>query len=337
MQSSTIRRLILGAACGVAGAIAFASPAYADDSQQPGGPLDTVVSEVVDEVSPEPTKVPEPEPTSEPEPEPTKEPEAPAEPEPESEQHEDTPADEPTEEPKPDTTEPAPPATPIDDIVDDVTEVVEDVVDVVVPAPTTPAPVVTPTPVVPAPSLPAPPVVEPTPTQPTEPAPIDAPATTELPAETAPSEQPAEVPVVEVPDLPVVIGPVGSSTALPGLAPWTASTEQPAPAPQCTADRDDDVTPDHGRGVVRTITDRRTGLPTADRTPVPLKPCPTPAPSGDQAMNAIAAASHAGGHNEIYAATTTGVTWPALQRLQQLRARGDLPASRTDHLEPGPA
>ncbi|MBM0203222.1 hypothetical protein JNW90_08960 [Micromonospora sp. STR1s_5] len=36
-------------------------------------------------------------------------------------------------------------------------------------------------------------------------------------------------------------------------------------------------------------------------------------------------------------ALLTGTTWPTLTRLHQLRARGDLPAGRTEHPEPGPA
>ncbi|RAN92684.1 Translation initiation factor IF-2 [Micromonospora saelicesensis] len=345
MQSRTVRRLILGAALGAAGAIAFSAPAHADDSQQPGGVLDTVV-EVVDQVRPEPTKAPEPEHTSEPEPEPTKETEAPAEPEPEPQsEHGEEPADEPADE-----TTPAPdkPATPVvidvppvevpvdvppvvvDPPIVDVPPVVVDLPPVVDVPPVVVPPVVVPVPAVPVPTVPTPaPVVTPTPTQPT---PVDAPTTVDPPA-----EQPLPAPVVEVPALPVV-GPVASGTVLPGLPPWTASPEHPDREPQCTGDRDDQAAPDHGRGVVRTITDRRSGRPSADRKPAPpVKPCPTPAPPTDRAIGATATVGHVGAHSEPYAATTTGIVWPALQRLTQLRARGDLPAGRDEHIEPGPA
>ncbi|WP_030487245.1 hypothetical protein [Micromonospora chokoriensis] len=333
MKTSTIRRLILGAACGVAGVLAFSTPAHADDgTQQPGGVLGTVV-EVVSEVLPEPTK--EPEPAKEPDEVPAAESEQSdeaghganepaAEPEP-------TPADQPTqagdEESAAET--PAPPSSPIEQVTDGLEQIVEPVKDVVEDV-TTPLPV---------PSTPAPaPVVTPAPTEPTQPAEtarVDVPVETETATE-QPEHLTAEAPAVDpLPVLPVV-GPVaGSDTMLPGLTPVSVGEEQPTRAPQCD-ERPAESTPDHGRGVVRTITDRRTGLPTAS-SDAPAKPCPPPAPAGDQAINAVATTGHAGAHSELYAATTTGVTWPTLDRLQQLRARGDLPASRSTHVEPGPA
>ncbi|MFI6238311.1 hypothetical protein ACIBEF_00365 [Micromonospora sp. NPDC050795] len=331
MKTSTIRRLILGAACGVAGAIAFAAPAYADDSQQPGGPLDTVVSEVVDEV------LPEPEPTTEPtaEPEPTKEPdeapaeEAPADPEPEAPAEPEQ-ESEPVEEPEPAPDEPTTPVT------DAPVEVPADAPPVE--APTTPTPEPTPV-VVPAPTEPTPaPVVTPAPTeptQPTEPAPVDTPTTTDPPAEQQPAPAPV-VEVVEVVELPV-IGPVAATgTMLPGPAPTRAGDTPDDREPQCTSDRDDNTAPDHGRGVVRTITDRRTGLPTASSHPA--KPCPTPAGPDGQAVTAGSVKPPPPTGQELVALTVGGAySAPVLHRLQHLRARGDIPAGRSEHIEPGPA
>lgn len=316
-MSSTLRRLaygaFLGTALGFAGALAFSAPAHASDgTQQPGGALGAVV-EAVDQAVPdvEPTKAPEPEPTKEPaaEPEPTDEPAHDTD-----GQDEQQGTDEPAEEPAP--------ADPVETVAAPVVEVVTAPV-----APTpTPAPVITPTP---APT----PVQTSTPTQ-------SQPETTTVPAPTPEPQVPAvDVVTVPVDELPVVIGPVaGTATLLPGLTPSADDTARPLTGePECTGEQPADATPDHGRGVVRTITDRRTGLPAAQQPPAPLTPCPQPPPATDQAINAVATTGHAGAHSDQYAATSAELTWPALGRLHQLRARGDVPASRTEHPEPGPA
>ncbi|GLZ62902.1 hypothetical protein [Micromonospora sp. NBRC 107095] len=336
-MNSRIRRLAIGAGLTIAGSViglAMSTAAHADDTQQPGGLLDTAV-EVVDQVLPESTAEPDPEPTKKPEP---------TEQESESEPRGEEPATaEPTDpEPERPTTpvviDVPPVSVPVDvppAVVDvpvvDVPPVVADVPPVVIDVP----PVVV---VVPAPTAPT---TAPAPTQPAETIELDAPTeTTTEPPTTQPAADPAKAATTVQPadTPPTTIGhAAGTSTLLPGLTPTPATTDQPAPAPECADDPDDHATPDHGRGVVRTITDRRTGKPTADRQPAPLRPCPTPPVHTDQAINTVAGTGHTGHHSELYAATTGDVTWPALQRLQQLRARGDLPASRTEHPEPGPA
>ncbi|RAO26445.1 hypothetical protein PSN13_06473 [Micromonospora saelicesensis] len=337
MQSRTVRRLILGAAFGAAGALAFAAPANADDSQQPGGVLDTVV-EVVDQVAPKPTKAPEPEHT--------KEPEAPAEPqaghgeEPGKPEQNDE-ADHGTDEQQPADGEPedeaptstTPPADPIEQVKDGLEQVVEPVKDAVEDV-TTPTPIPSPpVVVVPVPPTPAPVATPTQPAQPAEPAPLDEPTTIEAPTEREPL-----VPAVDLPDLPTVIGPVGSTTMLPGIPPAIASAEEPAPAPQCTGDRDDQAEPDHGRGVVRTITDRRGRPPAADRKPAPVKPCPTPVGPDGQAFTAGSVKPPPPTGEQLVALTAGGAySPPVLHRLTQLRPRGDIPAGRTEHPEPGPA
>ncbi|MEU7677903.1 hypothetical protein AB0C42_24185 [Micromonospora taraxaci] len=360
MQTTTkanLRRLALGTllAGGIwLGLTACDGSAHADDTpaavaESPGGALGDVldqttnaVDEVVDQVlpEPEPTKAPEPEPTTEPEHD-----EPAAEPEPSDEpghgnhgQDEQQGTDEPAD------TEPVIDVPPIEVPVDlppiviDVPPIVVDlppvVVDVppvvVVTPPVAVPPVVTPTP---APTQPANPAAA----QPTTPAPLDTPAeTTTEPAAAEPL--PAAAPLDE---LSVVIGPVaGSGTLLPGLAPTRAgdTPQLHADEPQCTGDRRDQAAPDHGRGVVRTITDRRTGQPDAQQPAAPAKPCPAPTGPGDDASGLNAALAHpTPGADQPPGDTTATLAWPTLDRLHQLRARGDLPASRSTHLEPGPA
>lgn len=331
-MNTTIRRLILGAALGFAGALAFAAPALADEAQHPGGVVGAVaeVVEVVDQVIPdvEPTKAPDPEP------EPTKDPEPAAEPEPADEPdhgtdgHDEPATDEPAEEPAPAETT-APPANPIEAVKDGLGQVVEGVKETVevITAPVvttpTPAPVVTPTPT-------------PTP-QPTTPAPTT--DTTTVPAQTTTPQTPAVAPAAPLDELPVVIGPTaGTGTLLPGLMREPGHAEQPSTGePECTGERPADAAPDHHRGADRTTTDRRTGQPAADQPPAPLGPCPTPTGPGTQVDVYAATAPTTSGHVEPIGDLTGGITWPALDRLHHVRARGDLPASRTTHLEPGPA
>lgn len=332
-MNTIIRRLILGAALGFAGAIAFAAPALADEAQHPGGVVGAVaeVVEVVDQVIPE---LPEPTKAPDPEPEPTKDPEPPAEPEPADEPghgtdgHDEPAADEPAEEPAPAETT-APPANPIEAVKDGLGQVVEGVKETVevitapvVPTPT-PAPVITPTP---------------TPTQqPTTPAPTT--DTTTEPAQTTTPQTPAaEVPAAPLDELPVVIGPTaGTGTLLPGLIREPGTVEQPSTGePECTGDQPADAAPERSPGGDREQA-RRTGAPTADQPPAPLTPCPTPTGPGTQVDVYAATAPTTSGHVEPIGDLTGGITWPALDRLHHVRARGDLPASRTTHLEPGPA
>lgn len=337
---TTLRRLALGAGVAVGGGILavlfMSTPARADEGpQRPGGVLGTVV-EVVDEVLPEPTKAaePDPEPTREPEParEPTKAAEqAPADEEPAADDSGDN-------EPEPE----APPADPIGDAIEDVkdgleqvVEPVKEVVEVVTdPLPTPPVVVVIPAPVVVTPPPTPAPTVTPEPTQPaTEPATVDStePAADELP------EQPAvEAPDVDQVDLPVV-GPVaGSNTLLPGLTPDAASSRQDR-EPQCTGDHRERTLDDVRKDARSVATGKQPRDGDRADPGGPGKPCPAPAPPTDRAMNATAGPSPAGAHGEQYAATAAGLTWPALARLQQLRARGDIPAGRSTHVEPGPA
>lgn len=342
MTHNMIRRLILGAALGIFGALALGTAAYADDEpQRPGGALGAVV-EVVDQVLPdvEPTKAPDPEPSKDPEPEPTKDPEPPTEPEPANEPdhgtdgHEQQ-ADEPTEEPAPVITVP-PIEIPVDlpPIVIDLPPVVVDLPPVVVDVP--PVVVVTP-PIAVTPPVVVPPVVT-TPTQqPTTPAPT---VDTTTPAQTTTPQTPAVVPAAPLDELPVVIGPTaGTGTLLPGLMrePGAVADQPRTGEPECTGDQPADAAPDHGRSADRTTTDRRTGQPAADQPPAPLGPCPTPTGPGTQVDVYAATAPTTSGHVEPIGDLTGGITWPALDRLHHVRARGDLPASRTTHLEPGPA
>ncbi|MGA4726316.1 hypothetical protein ACPB67_02750 [Micromonospora taraxaci] len=313
-MTSTIRRLMLGAlltGAAILGALAMSTAAQADDGpQHPGGVVGAVV-EVVDQVLPEPTK--EPEPAEEPE-----------QTEPAEEPDHGTDEQQATEEPD----EPSPPTTPIEQIADTVEQVVAPVTAVVE---AVAAPVVsTPTPA---------PATAPAVAQPSTPTTT---STTTEPATTTEAEVPtAAVVTVKPPadELPVVIGPTaGTGTLLPGLAPTPTSTEQPDRAPLCTNDRDDQAAPDHGRGAVRTITDRRSGLPTAQRTPAPLKPCPTPPGPDGQAVTAGSVKPPPPTGEQLIALTVGGAfSAPVLHRLAQLRPRGDLPAGRTEHPEPGPA
>jgi hypothetical protein len=347
MQSSTVRRLALGAGTAIAGGILgvlfMSTPAHADDgTQQPGGVLGSVV-EVVDQVLPEPANPAKPEPPtkpaeSEPEQE-SSEDQAPAEPRDEpADEPEQAPAEQgqgnhseqtpPASDPKPET----PPANPVGDVIDGVKDTVGEVVEVITtPPPAPPVVVVTP------------PVVAPTPTttpareQTTQPAVDTAPATEPVTDTAEPAvDELTPAPNAEVVDLPVV-GPVaGSGTMLPGLAPTRAGDTPDDPEPQCTSDRGDDTTPDHGRGVVRTITDRRTGLPTAGHTPA--KPCPTPAGPDGQAITAGSVKPPPPTGEQLVAISAAGAySAPVLHRLTQLRPRGDIPAGRTEHPEPGPA
>ncbi|MCG5460874.1 hypothetical protein MED01_004300 [Micromonospora sp. MED01] len=320
MQSSNIRRLMLGALFGAAAAVAFSTPAHADDGpQRPGGVLGAVVG-VVDEILPEPSADPEP----------------PAESEPVSESSDDqAEQDTPTEqapvadEPAGDTTpEPTtPPSNPVRDVVDSIKDTVEEVVEVVEVI-TTPPVVVTP---------PTTPVTTPAPTPATQPTVDTAPVTDDTTA-TEPTTDTVVEPAAETApaDLPVV-GPVaGSDTLLPGLTP-TQAGDTPDRGPQCTSDRGGDTTPDHGRGVVRTITDRRPGLPTAGQR-VPSRPCPAPAGPDGQAATVGSPKPPPPTGEQLVALTATGVySAPVLHRLTHLRARGDLPAGRNPHIEPGPA
>jgi len=332
-MSTIIRRLVLGAALGFAGAIAFAAPALADEAQHPGGVVGAVaeVVEVVDQVLPdvEPTKA------LDPEPEPTKDPEPPTEPEPADEPGHGTDGhDEPAEEPAPVITVPAI-EIPVDlpPVVIDLPPVVVDLPPLVVDVP--PVVVVTP------PIAVTPPVVPPvvtTPTQqPTTPA---ATVDTTTPAPTTTPQTPAVVPAAPLDELPVVIGPTaGTGTLLPGLIREPGAVEH-ADADEATGirlcdGRDDEPqrTPGDHRKQDRRTADR----PTNSGTP-PAKPCPTPTGPGDAAAGMSAALAHTTpGADQPPGDLTGGITWPALDRLHHVRARGDLPASRTTHLEPGPA
>ncbi|WP_371409709.1 hypothetical protein OG423_13980 [Micromonospora zamorensis] len=319
-----LRCLILGAAGGVAGLVLFAAPAYADDdTQHPGGLLGSVV-EVVDQV------IPDVEPTKAPDPEPTKDPEPPAETEPADEPghgtdgHDEQAA---ADEPAPVITVPAI-EIPVDlpPVVIDLPPVVVDLPPLVVDVP--PVVVVTPPVVVPTPT--------PTP-QPTTPAPT---TDTTTPAPTTTPQTPAVVPVAPLDELPVVIGPTaGTGTLLPGLmrepgAAEHTDTDATTGTRLCDGRDDQPQRTPGGDGKQ----DRRTAdQPTNSGTP-PAKPCPTPTGPGDTATGMSAALAHTtNGADQPPGDTTATLAWPALDRLHHVRARGDLPASRTTHLEPGPA
>ncbi|MEU7771202.1 hypothetical protein AB0C44_07740 [Micromonospora taraxaci] len=319
MKTSTIRRLVCGALLAATAWLALTAldgAARADDGpQHPGGVVGAVV-EVVDQV-----------------PEPTKEPEPPAEPTDEPDHVTDDQQAAEEQEPDGDPT----PANPIEtDETDETVETIVDTVEQVADPVTTVVEVVT-APVV---STPTPaPMTTPAAAQPSNPTTTS--TATEQATNTEPEVSTTEVVAIEPPaaELPVVIGPVaGSGTLLPGLAPTRAGDTAPDREPQCTDDRPADVTPDHGRGVVRTITDRRSGLPTAERTPAPMKPCPTPAGPDGQAITAGNVKPPPPTGEQLIALTVGGAySAPVLHRLAQLRPRGDLPTSRTEHPEPGPA
>lgn len=342
MQSSTVRRLILGAALGCAGVLAFSAPARADDeTQQPGGVLGAVV-QVVDRALPEPTKAaePEPEPTREPEPvrdepardEPTREPEqgthteqAPAGEEPATDDSGDS-------EPESD----APPANPIGDAIEDVKGGVKDtvieVVEVVTaPLPSPPVVVVIPTPA---------PVVTPAPTQPAAPTVAsDDTDTTEGAVDEQPAAPATETPEVDLPvDLPVVGPTAGTDAMLPGLTPDDVSHRADDTDAIEACDNPEPRTLDDVRKAIRKVIDKQKQREGDRADPgAPGKPCPGTGAPTERAINGTATATGVGQHGDQVAATTTGLIWPTLTRLQQLRARGDLPDSRSTHLDPAPA
>ncbi|MET7868007.1 hypothetical protein [Micromonospora taraxaci] len=311
--TSTARRLMLGALFGAAAAVAFSAPAYADDeAQRPGGVLGTVV-EVVDEVTTEP--------------EPTTEPDPPAEPEPEQEQ-----APEPVHSEEPASDEPAADEPVIDlppvEVPVDVPPVVVDpppvvvVVPPVVVAPTPTAPILTPT------AAPLPTTPEQAPTQPTgETLSTD---TSEEPA--PPVETVAPAPT----DLPVPIGPVLGRALDDGIHVTEPATATPDDVRECDGKT---LTLDDIRRDIRTTGDTTTA-PATDRADSPdRRPCPNgPAGPVVQAGGLSAVTGSTTQHGDQAGGdTTTWLAWPALHRIQQLRARGDLPAGRSPHVEPGPA
>ncbi|WP_406083128.1 hypothetical protein OHA01_26495 [Micromonospora zamorensis] len=329
-----LRCLILGAAGGVAGLVLFAAPAYADDdTQPPGGLLGAVVEvvEVVDQV------IPDVEPTKAPEPEPTKDPEPAAEPADEpghgTDGHDEPAAEEPTEEPAPVITVP-PIEIPVDlpPVVIDLPPVVVDLPPLVVDVP--PVVVVTP------PIAVTPPVVPPVVTTPTQQPTTPTPTTdTTTPAPTTTPQTPAEVPAAPLDELPVVIGPTaGTGTLLPGLMREPGAVEhRAAHEPECTGDQPADAAPQRTPGGDREQARRTADQPANGGTP-PAKPCPTPTGPGDTATGMSAALAHTThGADQPPGDTTATLAWPALDRLHHVRARGDIPASRTTHLEPGPA
>ncbi|MEU1240015.1 hypothetical protein ABZ388_06620 [Micromonospora parva] len=325
IKTSTVRSLILGAALGGAAAIALSAPAHADDGTQPPGGVLGAVVEVVDEVLPEPSKPPakpetEPAPAAEPE---SSGDQAPASAEP--------PAAEPV------VVVPAV-EVPVDvpPVVVDLPPVVVDVPPLVVDVP----PVV----VVVPPVAVVPPVVVPTPTAPTTTAPAttvttDAGDTTTV---TAPLDdtavEPAE-PATDVEpepdDLPVPIGPAIGRTLDDGIHYTAPDRHKPATVRDCD---DDTRSLDDIRRAIRAAATPDTPAP--DRASGgPRQPCPDGPPGPVVHAGTLAAVPGGSSHHidQASADTTTSVTWPALGRLHQLRARGDLPASRDEQIEPGPA
>lgn len=318
---TTLRRLTLGALLTGAAWLtltALDGAAHADDgTQQPGGVLGAVV-EVVDQVLPEPTKAADPardEPAEDPEP----------------------PADDDGEgEDQGSSAEPESAPDPIGDILDGVTDTVETVAEVVV---TTPPPVTIP-----------PVVATPTPTTST-PAPATTPAVaasttamvstpaartdTEAADDTDTAEpetaaQPAPV------DLPVPIGPALGRTLDDGIH----YTDRTAPAAdevrECGADL---RSLDAIRRAIRATGDTP-AAPTTNRAGSrDDRPCPT-GPGGPvaRAGTMVAVANNGPGHGDQTCGDILAtLTWPTLSRLHPLRARGDLPASRSPHVDSGPA
>ncbi|MEU4776891.1 hypothetical protein [Micromonospora sp. NPDC023633] len=361
-MTSTIRRLMLGAALtggAILGALAIEQAAHAADKPRPTvqGALDRVSGHDlpdripgVKHIDPRPDK-----PREEPEPEPVRD-ETPRNPRQDDEQE---PADKPEPEPEPkDEPEPAPkdepeppanerPATPADPIVEvppldppplvvDVPPVVVDPPPVVVDVP----PVAAPTVPAPAPTepTPAPAPVEPTPTTPPSvpaPSPPSASPPTTTPPPPAKPAPPATIPVVDLPvPLPVVIGPIPAADPPSAIA-----------APPSVAEGDDlEVTPcagkqrtepaDHGRGVVRTITDKSSGL--TDATPMGGG-CPRPAtPAGELAQPAL---KPPGSTGLDVASSPVGlpIDHPSGDQLRALWPRDHLPAGRAARIDPRPA
>ncbi|MEV1321927.1 hypothetical protein AB0J14_38265 [Micromonospora arborensis] len=325
---TTLRRLALGAL--LTGGVwlsltALDGAAHADNTtpaavtESPGGALGDVLNgvgdtldgvggtvgavvEVVDEVVPDPPK---------------------SEPEPEPEQ-----ADHSTDEQD---GEDITPGGEVGEVLDGIGQVVKPVtgiVETVVETVTAPLP------------IPAPPVTVPAlATQPTEPAAADDSTDSAKPATELPERSAADTPAADVSPavgLPVV-GPVaGSATLLPGLTPTPAADHQPDPQgePRC----DGRPTIDHVRDALRMVVSKpQHHTPSRAAPRAPQTPCPQPADTGSQAVTATAGVGHTGHQCEHYADRADGLLWPELDRLHQVRARGDLPAGRCPHLDPGPA
>ncbi|MEU7590652.1 hypothetical protein AB0A95_30720 [Micromonospora sp. NPDC049230] len=218
---------------------------------------------------------------------------------------------------------------PVGHILDGVTGTVGEVVDsvgTVVEVITTPPPVVVPPVVV----TPAPATSTPAPTTTTA-----GTGTTQSGTEAATVPAPAAAEPVPA-DLPVPIGPaVGRTLDDPSPAAYPVD-HHAGEVRQC------DGTPrslDELRRTIREGADIHTA-PRLDRTATRDDwPCPS-GPAGPVAqaggMTAVAGSSPQHG-DQVSGEGVAQLTWPTLHRLYALRARGDLPVSRSTHLDPRPA
>lgn len=349
IRTSTIRRLILGAACGAVGALAFSSPARADDATQPPGGVLGAVAEVVEQVLPEPTRAPKPaEPEPEPEPEPSEEPAdepKPAEPEQDSHTEQGSTDD------KPPATEPVidvpPIVVPIDvpPVVIDVPPIIVDVPPVPVDVPpvvvvTPPVAVVVPPVVVATPTTPAT-----TPAQTTQPA-ADASVTAPPAADTATATVPTTATVLEqeptLEPTPVDLPVIGPTATTPidddGTWPPQAQPDRAPRAATCDGHTDQDDTADRTPGDGKQQR-RSQNAPRRDASKkTPGKPCPTPAGPDGQATTAAGVKPPPPTGEQLIADSAAGAySRPVLHRLAQLRPRSHTLAGRTEHPEPGPA